>query len=233
MRKPLFSVTALALVAACSARAADLAIPVKAQPPMYSWTGCYIGIHGGGGALQHTLSNEEWGGGALAGGQMGCNYQFEQIVIGIEGEGWWSTLRSTFDDSATVFVPPAGFFLDDTIKNRWDFDATLRVGFAWNRALIYGKAGAAWGRFNMTTTSVTGGTTLTEVANATFPGLLLAVGGEYAFAPNWSAKLEYDFIDYFSRSISFTVIPPTSTLSLSESATKQIVKIGLNYKLTP
>jgi opacity protein-like surface antigen len=61
-----------------------------------------------------------------------------------------------------------------------------------------------------------GGTTLT--------GLLLGTGIEYAFAPNWSLKLEYDHVGYLSRNV------PLTTLSTGESTTTNIVKAGINYK---
>jgi len=239
MKRLFASISGLTLMAAFSANAADIGLPIKAQlQPVaaYSWTGCYIGVHGGAGAMQ-TSSTDQWGGGGLGGGQVGCNYQFERIVLGVEGEGWWSGLKSTFDEAFPTFPTPGNAFTDETAKNLWDLDVSLRAGFAWDRALLYGKAGVAWGRFNMTLNSSGPGFVSSETGAATLYGLLLAIGGEYAFSPDWSAKLEYDFVDYFARVIPFTVVestvPSSFMLSLSESATKQIVKVGLNYKFTP
>src|SRR5262249_21300093 len=82
------------------------AVPVtapvyKAMPaPTYIWTACYAGLHAGGGVMfdDWTFRN---GGGGLAGGQLGCNYQAGRIVLGIEGEGWWSGLT----DKQRLSVP--------------------------------------------------------------------------------------------------------------------------------
>lgn len=60
--------------------------------------------------------------------------------------------------------------------------------------------------------------------SATLTGLLLGLGVEYAFAPNWSAKLEYDHVGYLSRTVDL------ATLNTSESVTTNTVKAGINYK---
>jgi outer membrane immunogenic protein len=56
---------------------------------------------------------------------------------------------------------------------------------------------------------------------------LLGGGIEYAFAPNWSAKLEYDHIDYVGRDLLFTGIPGNSIMR--ESVSDSLVKVGINY----
>jgi outer membrane immunogenic protein len=226
----------LTLMLAGSANAADMAVPFKAPPPVapaYNWTGCYLGVHAGGGAMATTWTDSQWGGGGLAGGQIGCNYQVEHVVIGIEAEGWWSGLKSTSSDN----FPPVGEISSSSAKNKWDFDLALRAGFAWDRALIYSKVGAAWGRFSFNSQDTEPGFFDNESASATLPGLLLGFGGEYAFSPSWSVKLEYNFIDYFNHSVSGNEIdsefgPPFIETS-SQSATKQIVKVGLNYYIRP
>jgi len=56
-------------------------------------------------------------------------------------------------------------------------------------------------------------------------GLLLGLGVEYAFAPNWSAKLEYDHVGYLSRNIDLG-----ANGSNNQSVTTNTVKAGVNYK---
>jgi outer membrane immunogenic protein len=152
------------------------------------------------------------GGGGFAGGQLGCNVQAGAIVWGIEGEAAWSGLGDHFHSGS---VPS---FNDDTTRNRWSADVAVRAGVAVDRTLVYGKAGLAAGRFGFSFNL-----SPPEVANAstTLTGLLLGGGIEYAFAPNWSVKLEYDHVGYLSRTVNL------ATLSTSESVA---VKAGINYK---
>lgn len=235
MKRSLVIVAAL-MFAAPAAQAADMALKTPLPPaPAYSWTGCYLGVHAGGGAMNATFV-DEWGGGGVAGGQIGCNYQIEHLVVGIEGEGYWSGLKSTFTD----IFPPELSTESESVRNKWDFDVALRAGFAWDRTLVYGKAGVAWGRFAFNSAFTESGGFGNETGSATLPGLLLGIGGEYAFAsaPNWSVKLEYNFIDYFARAVPFNELSTFTQATpfvetFSTSATKQIVKVGLNYKFGP
>jgi outer membrane immunogenic protein len=187
-------------------------------PPTTDWTGCYAGGHAGGGILDDTLfsGGSSSGAGALAGAQAGCNYQAGIMVFGLETEAAWSDLANRFSFSRS------GFTQDSSDRNRWSADLAARGGIAFDRALLYGKAGVAAGRFDFFdasngVTDFQGGATLT--------GLLLGLGAEYTFAPNWSAKLEYDHAGYLSRKVDLT--PQFST---SESATTNTVKAGINYK---
>ena len=95
--------------------------------------------------------------------------------------------------------------LNCTMKHNWFADITGRVGVvAVDRALIYLKGGVAWEGSNFSVgNSITGGG-MSLAANAsgsgTQTGGLLGMGVEYAFLPNWSAKIEYNYIDYGTRS---------------------------------
>src|ERR1700681_265126 len=111
------TVTLAAMAAAGSALAGDL--PTKAPiykapvvvPVAYSWTGCYVGAHAGYGwgrdknDFGRAIATDpteiegfpaEFGpfdhntNGGVVGGQVGCNYQTGNWVVGVEGELWWS-----------------------------------------------------------------------------------------------------------------------------------------------
>ena len=192
-------------------------------PPAIDWTGCYLGVHAGGGIIEDTFVprgdfafRSATCGGAVAGGQIGCNYQTRIMVFGLEGEAAWSNLMNRFNFND-------GFFssLEASDRNRWNADLAARTGIAFDRALLYGKAGVAAGRFNFFETDTNGGFLQ---GGTTLTGLLLGTGIEYAFAPNSSLKLEYDHVGYLSRN------GPLTTLSTSESTTTNIVKAGINYK---
>lgn len=116
------SASALALLSGIAA-AADLPVFEPAPPPMispmpiaFNWSGFYIGAHGGWG----------WGGGGfddgfVVGGQLGVNWQFNNFVLGAEGDG--------------SFVDWGG---TDAVGT-----ARLRGGIAFDRFLAYGTGGVA------------------------------------------------------------------------------------------
>jgi outer membrane immunogenic protein len=221
------SVASLSVALTAAASAADLPpAPVytkAALAPAYNWTGCYVGVHAGGGLVEANFTNGTngsnlGGAGALAGGQLGCNYQAGQLVFGIEGEGAWSgmTDRNAFINDSTSNVL--------TARNRSDADLSLRVGFAIDRALIYGKAGAALGSFEFKKND----NGLLSDGRSTLDGLLLGAGMEYGFAPSWTAKLEYNLVAFSDKDVLFN--HDTGPFTETEGARKQLVKVGVNYR---
>jgi outer membrane immunogenic protein len=215
---------ALGSLGISSALAGDMPAPVykTAAPATYNWSGCYIGVHAGGGLLVTTFietANDPGGAGAVAGGQAGCNYQAAQFVFGIEGEGAWSSITNR-SFSADLFSSSLV-----AVRNRWDADLALRVGYALDRALIYGKAGAALGRFEFSSEDALGNF---ERGQSTLPGLLLGIGLEYGFAPNWTAKVEYNAIDFANHDVRFQ--SDDVSFTQTQSAWKQVVKAGVNFR---
>jgi outer membrane immunogenic protein len=220
-----------------AASAADL--PVKARPyaapiPVFTWTGCYIGVHGGGGAMRDSWT-EENGTGGLAGGQVGCNYQDGNWVFGVEGEGWWSGIRAK-----SASLNNEGFGETFTTKNKWDFSIAARAGIAFDRTLVYGKAGWVWGKFDLFENDPCqfcgGFLGFTDSASATLNGLLLGVGIEHAITNNWTIKAEYNYLRFGSKEFAFTGcdISTTGTVCFPDGSTtyradKQLFKIGVNY----
>jgi outer membrane immunogenic protein len=197
-------------------------------PPALDWTGCYVGVHGGGGILNDTFVGEVVnqpvsGGGAIAGTQVGCNYQSGMMVVGLEGEAAWSGMAIRSGLAIGGAFPSTSYAAD---RNRWNADIAARAGVAFDRALVYGKAGAASGRFDLF--GETNGAAQFFDGSTTLTGLLLGAGMEYAFAPNWSAKLEYDHVGYLSRSVGFTT--SFGPFVNSERAATDLVKAGVNYK---
>jgi outer membrane immunogenic protein len=242
----LATATAFTVASAATVLAADMTRPVyKAPPPapaLYSWTGYYVGIHGGG-----AWSDTDWfypcsatnipqppcdrpqgghsGASWLAGGQVGTNYQVGQWVWGIEAE--FSATR-ILGDNLDINFPI------DALHSRTNFIGTVapRLGLAWNRALIYAKGGAAWVHDDYWLSITQSGLT-TVTADATRWGWMAGLGIEYALAQNWSAKVEYDYLDFGTKRvllISNGAIP--GQLSFDEDIRRkiQVVKGGLNYK---
>jgi outer membrane immunogenic protein len=248
MKKLLLASSALML--AGPALAADLPrmslkAPVVAAVP-YSWTGCYVGAHAGYG-WGTTDFFDPIGGfanlgpgttvrakprGPLAGGQIGCNYQFaSNWVVGIEGEYSWANIQGD--------VPPADlFFGGKNLRSQTDALASVtgRVGYSWDRVLFYGKGGGAWAhdRYSLHTPAVFLPPFVVFPADdftnrTTRTGWTLGVGAEWAFANNWSAKVEYNHYDFGSRALNLTdpfgAITPTTVTQRIDT-----VKVGINYR---
>jgi outer membrane immunogenic protein len=262
MKKLLASASLLALSSA-TVFGADFPMksaPMAAPVPVFTWTGCYAGAHAGGGSMHDSFTqdnnfsveafdtngNNGTGSGAVAGGQLGCNYQDGNAVFGLEGEGYWSSLKTTTGTSFNETGNAAGTFnFAATTKNRDDFTIAARVGVAFDRTLVYGKAGWVSGNFSFGSvetftalpTSRSASFTDSVAATKTLNGLLLGAGIEHAFTPNWTVKLEYNFLDFGSGGASFNECasgsPCAITGTTSQHTYKQIFKVGFNYLFNP
>jgi outer membrane immunogenic protein len=222
MKKLLFGSLGCVVLATGAASAADLPIKAMSQPAPHNWTGCYLGVHASAGILYTSWNGENDVGGG-AGGQAGCNYQSGPVVVGMEAEGWWSGLSNRDNGFSS------GFSSSLRSRNLWDADLALRAGVAVDRTLVYGKIGAAWGRFDVSGDNSTG---LFERGSVTLTGPLFGAGIEYALGSNWTAKLEYDYIGYVGKSQHIDAGPPAiqPPFDSSLSASEHLVKLGLNYK---
>jgi outer membrane immunogenic protein len=265
MMKKILLGAAIAMLGIAPALAADMAVkalPAPAPVMVYNWTGCYIGAHVGYGWGRNTndfgravasgpteegiFAPGEFGpfnhttNGGVAGGQAGCNYQAaNNFVIGIEGEAFWSGMKGSFTAQEEFAPGDPGQFTRFESRNLWDADLAARFGYAWGRALLYGKAGVALGGFSYTEThddfptthacfAAPGGVCSVGVSK-TQAGLLLGVGLEYGFTNNWTGKIEYNYIDYGTFNLPYPSVGATIQ-SFAVHETKQIVKVGVNYR---
>jgi outer membrane immunogenic protein len=222
MRKLLLtSVAVAAVVAASSAMAADLGAPVYKTPPAPvvlapNWTGFYIGANAGGGWGTKTFFDETdplFGkqvqvNGFLGGVQAGYNYQVNWVVFGIEGSFDWADLQGNFEG----FAP----------KVSWLATATGRIGGAVDHALLYVMGGVAWAHDNYDVCCFAHN-------SETRAGGLLGAGIEYAFTPNWSGKIEYHFIDFGKKDLTFCEADGDC---FTDAIDQKIhtVTVGVNYK---
>jgi len=223
----LISTAALALsVGGALAAPAPPVVPM----PVFTWTGCYVGVQAGGvsGHSSWTgtgVGNVGYGtGGGIAGGQIGCNYQMQQFVIGAEGELWGSSLTG----SKTLMGGEGGPFGFKTQSN-FAGDIAARFGFAMDRALFFGKVGAAWADYKFTETYNNTGSS-PDTGKGTYAGLLLGVGIEYALDAHWSIKGEYDYINYGSKNIAMYQHTGVYDYTPSISNSENIFKVGANYR---
>lgn len=220
MRKVTLTLLTAAGVAlgAQAASAADMSRPVyKAPPPAvvaaYNWSGFYIGGHiGYGWGSEGAFDTAALVGGStdpdgfLGGVQVGYNWQVDRWVFGIEGDWSW-----TGADGATVLGVP---FSSD---HSWYATLTGRLGYAWDSWMWYVKGGAAWADTEYTLLGF-------GTASDTRVGWTIGTGLEWAIAPNWSAKLEYNYLDFSNDSFAFVGGP------VDVDTQVHLVKLGLNYR---
>ena len=210
--------------------------PQAPMAPTFSWTGFYIGANVGAG-WNHGNLNDSFGlfsGGAnnnatfLGGGQVGANYQINNFVLGIEGDFDWlannnnSGNGTTLDGSTTI---------SGSNNGRWLTTLTGRLGIAVDRMLFYGKGGGAWvGSNNLTLLDVPTGATVSFSNSNTNTGWVAGGGVEWAFMPNWTAKVEYDYVGLNSYSLT---VPAGFTLAGDVFSTGnrnvQMLTVGVNY----
>jgi len=178
-----------------SALAADMParMPVKAAPmavPYYNWTGFYVGLNAGYGWARTddiaagVSANPR---GFVGGGQIGYNWQVNQVVFGLEADFQGSGQR---ESASGVLPAPFGF---TTVTDRVRYFGTIRgrVGYAWDRALLYVTGGYAYQNIGIDVTAAGGSAS----SSTTKGGYTLGGGLEYAFAGPWTAGLEYLYLD--------------------------------------
>lgn len=230
----------VALGVAAPASAADLGRPYsKAPPPMmaaiYDWSGFYIGLNGGWGSSRKCWDNTTPAGvfvaaegchnatGGVAGGQAGYRLQSGAWVFGLEAQGDWADLHGR---NISLFAPAN--------TNRTRIDAfglfTGQVGYAFNTALLYMKGGAAVtaDRYDQWQT-VGNAPASTGTADNRWGGTVGA-GLEFAFAPNWSAAVEYDHLFMGNKLTTFTT--PAGAFSGTDRIRQDVdlVTVRVNYR---
>jgi outer membrane immunogenic protein len=211
--------------------------PVYA-PPSFSWTGFYLGGNIGG-AWPHrdvtdtffgtNVNNGNNNGVFIGGGQVGYNWQVGYAVLGVEADFDGVTNNN---DTGTVFIPALGP-VQVTSNNRWITTVAARFGLTNGYWLFYGKAGGGWvGNEDFTVTNLRTGSSFSISNDNSNSGWLVGAGIEWAFAPNWSAKVEYNYLGLEDRT--FTV-PGGSPFFPGDAFTRgdrnvQMVKAGINYR---
>ncbi|QUS41251.1 porin family protein [Tardiphaga alba] len=206
MTKFAFAAVAVLVTGVTATQAADLGYRSRGPAPYtvaqplngYSWAGPYLGANLG----------YEWGNvsgasakpSGIAGGvTAGYNWQSGNIVYGVEGD-----IQLTGAD---------GRFANYKFSNPWFGTARGRLGYAVNNVLLYGTAGLAFGSLEA------------ELGNLqqsfTSIGWTAGVGAEVGIYQNWTAKIEYLYVDLSKNN--YSLIPSNSGLDFST------VRIGVNY----
>ena len=239
MKKLLLGSLVALTMGGSAAIAADM--PLKAPPPVvWSWTGCYIGIEGGGafGRSRHDALFPGLAGlneitprfdvsGGLVGGEYGCNQQFGgNWVFGIEGDWSWSNKKGP--DNVADLAPFLNPLFTNSLKEKWVSTSRARVGWTWDRAWLYVTGGFAAARVELGVAGPVPFGAFTD--RTTVYGWTVGVGLEYAFLNNWSLKAEYLYMN-FGENRYFT-LPPAGFVQKSFLLDDHIVRVGLNWKFT-
>ena len=216
-----------------SAQAADLPMAPTYKAPMavqqvYNWTGFYVGVNGGYAwgsqdalnIITNRFDNSSTSiSGGLFGGTVGAQMQMAHVVMGLEADLDWASIKGVSVITPTIGGSGPGVPFNASTNITWESTARARVGYASDNVLFYGTAGLAL-LGAKTTLTTPGGVTLCGgvLANCTGTsrqaGLALGGGLEYGFTPSLSAKIEYLYV---------------SAVSLSVSHNSEI-RAGLNYR---
>jgi len=207
------------------ALAADLPLKAPALRAVYDWTGFYVGGHFGygGGSLgadtnTHPLQGEllpHSTTGVIAGYQIGYNRQLtNNVVLGVEAD---ATFMAPIDQAALARMPPAPY------SSTLDYIGTARgrIGYAFGPWMPYVTGGFAWGHPHVEINDGTGA----EVRHYQF-GWTAGLGLEFAVSGNWSAKVEYDYVD-LSRQ--FYDLSGFGLPGINVDPRIHLAKVGLNY----
>ncbi len=185
------------------ANAADFSYapqPYTVNQPLnaYSWAGPYLG--GNLGYEWGTVTNNPTKPSGLVGGvQGGYNFQNGSWVFGVEGD-----LEATGADD--TFAPWK-------FSNPWFGTVRGRAGYAFNNVLLYGTGGLAFGELS--------GQTFGFSESHTSAGWTLGAGVEFGVAQNWTAKIEYLFVDLSESNFAIT--------GVSNGYHFDMVRAGVNY----
>ena len=221
------------------AAAADLtpAPYVKAPPVplMYNWTNWYIGLNVGGSWGHQDTTLDGFGtnslslDGVVGGGQLGYNWQGpgSPWVFGIEADIQGSDEHNNNGAFAALGPPPSAIAYSDKLD--WFGTVRGRVGWATGYQgtwLPYVTGGLAYGRANINGGGNLGLTAVAFSSNATQVGWTAGAGLEWAFAGEWSAKIEYLYMDLGDNQ---TVALLPGVNFTAHHVTDNIGRVGINW----
>ncbi|WP_424362887.1 outer membrane protein [Methylocystis parvus] len=222
MSKKIYVATLAGLIASSAALAADLPAvkgpPAPPPPPIFSWSGPYLGLSiGYGGANTGQLNGFALGpnlaptgavwaagspnaNGVIGGVQVGYNYQFPgtRFVVGVETDFMGAGLNGA---TTVVGSPVAGTnifpFIHTYQELNWFGTVRGRVGYAiLPTLLIFGTGGFAYGHVsNNYVVGYTNGFLDGAWNSGVRTGWAAGGGLEWAFMPNLSIRAEYLYVD--------------------------------------
>jgi outer membrane immunogenic protein len=245
--KRILSIAAAVIGLSTAASAADFpVVPVKAPlpvPVLFSWSGCYIGIEGGGNWGRSEQIARNPGGpvdglpitgkfdlnGGIAGGTVGCNVQVSNFVLGAENDFSWTNKRGTVND-----LPPFIAGTTSSTREKWIDTLRGRFGYAVDRFMIYGTAGVAFAGTEVVVSNPAVFGTVTDNKDRT--GWVVGAGGEWAaWSEPWgdvTFKLEYLHAGFESKQyfVPPLVIGANTIITRDTKLSDDMVRVGVNVK---
>jgi outer membrane immunogenic protein len=239
------------ILTAATAIAADM--PTKAAAPsvaapIYDWTGSYAGVNAGGvwgsssdnwiadpiifnpsipATGTHTFEPD----GFIGGGQLGYNYQMNNLVLGGEADMNYTGL------SASRFAPippPFANTVGGSVTSNWLATFRGRLGIANNGLLLYLTGGLAVANVKyLDGTVFNRPIPATNSSSSTQTGWIIGGGAEYAVSQSWSLKGEYLHVDLGEETNTGinSVVGNIPQISFTHHLTENIARLGLNYRL--
>ncbi len=200
--------------------------PAKAAPPVYNWTGCYVGGNIGGGWTRKEFTPGTFGAGGegsinpssiIGGAQFGCDVQNGMWVFGAQGMFDWTNLHGQDP-----------FFLGKAFSNRipWFATATGRIGYTVQpTTLVFVRGGAAFVRDKYQ--FIESPSFIDATASETRRGWTFGGGFDWMFAPNWSFSVEYGYMGFGTRAVPFHGL-----INFSENIDQRahFVLVSMNYR---
>lgn len=223
----------LAFAAAVAVTNIPLSLPALAGEPALpapSWTGFYVGLHGGWGWGSTRIQDEIFSpvfnptvvqyNGPLAGGQAGFNWQQGNFVLGAEVDGSWAFVRGNSSLNGVITSSTNNGFGYRSLAT-----GAARVGYTSGQWLAYAKGGVAWADVFVTTQIAP----LPFTYDSSLVGAMSGAGFEVAFLRNVSAKAEYNYVWLPVDHLQYASQNTTSSLEHRI----HVVKFGVNVRLGP
>lgn len=240
-RRLIGSLAGIWLTAGTAALAADLPSRAPAPlppPPVFTWTGAYVTLQVGGGwghsgfdifPFVASPFNTDFGfnhGGVFGGLNLGYNIQLGQLVAGLQAEYNFAGISGN-----TIAFPVNT--VTSSIREFGSVDA--RVGWAFDRVLVYAIGGFAYADIRDSISfpiPVAVAFASDRSYGSNRYGWDVGGGVEYAFADNWTARAEYRYYNWGSKTFydSLAYGAPGLFAPHTTTETLQTARVGLTYK---
>jgi outer membrane immunogenic protein len=199
-------------------------------PPLFTWTGFYIGGYAGGGFGTAHWTDLPFPGftngshidpsGFVGGGLIGYNFQMGPLVFGIEGEGGYNGISATRDYATAGGATRHEKFGGSDVER-----VRGRVGYAFNNFLLFFAGGGSFadGRLSFLNPA----NSFANAGNKTYSGFNIGGGGEYAFDSHWIGRIEYLYDDFGHATYSF---PSGGFDARRVSFSENTIRAAIEYK---